>query len=96
MNRHILKKFVKKFSYIFNFFCFILKYLIFLSLIDKKLDNMTMRKYEKIKENVLMMQQYNTKRFEREKEITPGPDHYNPSYSLIENDGFAVRRNQKI
>jgi len=51
---------------------------------------MTMRKYEKIKENILMIQQFNTKRFEKEKEITPGPDHYNPSYSLIENDGFAV------
>ena len=51
---------------------------------------MTMRKYEKIRENILMMQQFNTKRFEKEKEITPGPDHYNPSYSLIQNDGFAV------
>ena len=51
---------------------------------------MTMRKYEKIRENILMMQQFNTKRFEKEKEITPGPDHYAPSYNLIENDGFAV------
>jgi hypothetical protein len=55
---------------------------------------MTMRKYEKIRENILIMQKFNTKRFEKEKEITPGPDHYNPSYSLIENDGFAVKLNK--
>ena len=52
---------------------------------------MTMRKYEKIKDNILMMQQFNTKRFEKEKEVLPGPDHYNPSYSLIQNDGYAVK-----
>jgi hypothetical protein len=51
---------------------------------------MTLRKYKKIKENILFMQQFNTKKFEKEKEIIPGPDYYNPSYSLIENDGFSV------
>jgi hypothetical protein len=51
---------------------------------------MTMRKYEKIKGNILMMQQLNTRRFEKEREILPGPDHYNPIYSLVENDGFSV------
>ncbi len=51
-----------------------------------------MRKYEKIKENILMMQQLNTKRFEKEREIIPGPDHYNPIYSLVENEGFSVNK----
>jgi len=54
---------------------------------------MTMRKYEKIRENILMMQHINTKRFEKEKEITPGPDHYVPNYDLVEFNGFAVKKN---
>jgi hypothetical protein len=51
---------------------------------------MTMRKYEKIKENILLMHQFNTKRFEKDTEITPGPDHYLPNYNLVENNGYHV------
>jgi hypothetical protein len=51
---------------------------------------MTMRKYEKIKENILLMQQFNTKRFEKDVEITPGPGNYFPSYNLVENNGYFV------
>lgn len=56
---------------------------------------MTMRKYEKIRENILMMQQFNTKRFEKEKEVFPGPDHYYKNFDLVENNGFAVKNYSK-
>lgn len=52
---------------------------------------MTIRKYDKIKENILNMQQYNSKKVEIPTEEIPGPGAYSPSYNLIENNGFAVK-----
>ena len=51
---------------------------------------MTIRKYDKIKENILNIQQYNSKKVEIVSENIPGPGAYSPSYNLIENNGFAV------
>jgi hypothetical protein len=50
-----------------------------------------MRKYEKIQENIMIMQQNNTKRIEKPIEETPGPNYYEPNYDLVENNGFAVK-----
>lgn len=62
---------------------------------DKKLDEMTMRKYEKIRENIMIMNQMNSKRVEKPTEETPGPDYYEPNYNQVENNGFAVKKNLK-
>ena len=51
---------------------------------------MTMRKFEKMRENILMLHNQNTKRVEKEEMDSPGPASYNPSYKLIEDPGFAV------
>jgi hypothetical protein len=51
---------------------------------------MTIRKYDKIRENILSIQQLNTKRYEKEIIINPGPDHYVPNYNLVENNGYSV------
>lgn len=64
--------------------------LIILMFLDKKLDEMTMRKYDKIRENIMIMQQMNSKQVEKPIEEFPGPNHYEPNYNLIENNGFAV------
>jgi len=51
---------------------------------------MTIRKYEKIKENILTMQQFNSKRIEKEIQETPGPNNYYPSYTYIEENPICV------
>lgn len=79
---HIQKTYVK--FYISIFFIYIIK------IPDKKLDDMTMKKYEKLRENILLMQQLNGKRVEKLDEETPGPGHYNPSHNLVEDQGYAV------
>jgi hypothetical protein len=58
--------------------------------LDKKLDEMTVRKYDKIRENIMMTQQMNSKRVEKPIEEFPGPNYYEPNYDLIENNGYAV------
>ena len=52
---------------------------------------MTMRKYDKIRENIMIMQQMNAKHVEKPIEETPGPNFYDPSYNLIENNGYVVK-----
>jgi len=49
-----------------------------------------MRKFENIRENILMIHNKNSKRVEKEEIDSPGPLSYNPSYKLIEESGFAV------
>jgi len=49
-----------------------------------------MRKFEKIRENILMLHGKNSKRVEKEEMDSPGPATYNPSYNLIEDTGYAV------
>lgn len=49
-----------------------------------------MRKYEKIRENILMMQHLNSKKILKEEEITPGPNSYNPSYNFVEPNPLSV------
>lgn len=51
---------------------------------------MTMRKFEIIRENILMLHNKNSKAVEKEEIDSPGPASYNPSYKLIEEPGFAV------
>lgn len=57
---------------------------------DKKLDDMTVRKYEKIKENILLIQQYNAKRVEKDPHETPGPNSYFPSWSYVQENPICV------
>lgn len=52
---------------------------------------MTMKKFEKIRENILMLHSKNSKRVEMEEIESPGPASYNPSYKLIEDPGFSVK-----
>lgn len=52
---------------------------------------MTMKKFEKIRSNILLLHELNTKKVEKEDFETPGPGAYNPTYRLIEDDGFAVK-----
>lgn len=51
---------------------------------------MTIRKYEKIKDNILIMQQYNAKRVEKEPQETPGPNSYYPSWNYVEENPICV------
>lgn len=51
---------------------------------------MTTRKFEKIKENILILQQINNVRPEKEINETPGPTSYYPSYNQIEENPKAV------
>jgi hypothetical protein len=79
------------FKFIFILLLLLLNLFYFiLFILDKKLDDMTLRKYNKVRESILMMQQLNTKRFEKEDVITPGPDYYSPNYNMIENNGYSV------
>ena len=52
---------------------------------------MTMRKFEKIRENILMIHAKDGKRIEKEIIELPGPNTYNPSYNLLEDSGFKVK-----
>lgn len=49
-----------------------------------------MRKYEKIRENIMIMQQLNSKSVEKPIMETPGPNHYEINYDQVQNNGFAV------
>jgi len=49
-----------------------------------------MRKFTKIRENILMLHNKNSKRVEQEEYDSPGPATYNPSFKLIEDMGFSV------
>lgn len=49
-----------------------------------------MRKFDKIKDNILLMQNINSKRIEKDFIETPGPGFYNPSYKHIEENPLAV------
>ena len=49
-----------------------------------------MRKYEKIRENIIMLHNQHSKIVEKEEVDSPGPASYNPSYKLIEDPGYAV------
>ena len=52
---------------------------------------MTMKKFEKIRENILMIHSKDAKRVEREIVESPGPADYNPSFNLLEDPGFKVK-----
>lgn len=49
-----------------------------------------MKKFEKIRENILMLHNLNSKRIEKEPEDNPGPASYNPTYNLIEDKAYSV------
>ena len=51
---------------------------------------MTIRKFDKIKENILIMQQFNSKRVEKEPQEIPGPNTYFPSYTYVEENPCSV------
>jgi hypothetical protein len=51
---------------------------------------MAIRKFEKIKENILIMQQMNSKRVEKDVSEFPGPNSYYPSYNYIEENPICV------
>lgn len=50
-----------------------------------------MRKFDKIRENILMVHAKDSKIVEREPTDYPGPASYNPSYNLLEDSGFKVK-----
>jgi hypothetical protein len=60
-------------------------------LLDKKLDEMTMKKFEKIRDNILKLHGKNSKRVEKEETNSPGPAEYFPVYNLVEDTGYAVK-----
>jgi hypothetical protein len=70
---------------IINIFCYIKNKK------DKKLDEMSMRKFEKIKDNILMIHKKDGKKIEKELVDLPGPATYNPSYNLLEDKGYMVQ-----
>ena len=49
-----------------------------------------MKKYEKIRENIIIMQQINSRKIENQIEEFPGPTSYNPCYKLTLDSGYAV------
>ena len=51
---------------------------------------MTQKKFDKIKENILMIAAKDHKVVVKEEEHLPGPNTYNPSYNLLEDSGYKV------